>query len=447
MRTTTQVLAAALAILAAGAGRADTVEVSSTTLLTVSDQTRGGSPGVAPELATAAPLYEILNISATGVTNPFAKDLQLVVSTWGSYELADRRWDNGTGSNLTGDVVSAYAAGRLLGDVLTLRVGRTHVMTGVARMVQIDGGEVIVTAPLGPLGLRVSGYGGIPVSQRFASRSGVRSWNPLAGDLAYGGRASFSFALAGKGSGRGVDAGVSINMVEDDGDPVREEAGFDLRIQPNRTLSLFGSGAYSLYDERFAEGTAAVSWAATRKAHLTADWRFTAPDLFLARNSILSVFSAEERNDFGGGLRYELGRGLDASFDYHLAVEPGEGADDYYGHAVEGGLEWRRGQTAGGFELSYLDAYENGYFGGRVFGRQDLGRIFVTADVLAHFFRESVNGEDLSVTGAVTGGVRLVKGFSAVVSGRAGMTPFLEQTFDVIAKLVYNQTYRIREVR
>ena len=45
------------------------------------------------------------------------------------------------------------------------------------------------------------------------------------------------------------------------------------------------------------------------------------------------------------------------------------------------------------------------------------------------------------------GGSRLAKGFSAVVAGRAGVTPFLEQTYDVMAKLVYNQTYRIREVR
>jgi hypothetical protein len=389
----------------------------------------------------------MLNVSAHSVTNPVVKDLQLVVSTWGSYELADMRWDNGTGSDFTGDVTSAYAAGRLLGDVLTLRVGRTHVMTGVARMIQLDGGEAIVTAPLGPLGLRVSGYGGVPVSQRFASRSGLRSWNPVAGDLAYGGRVSFSYALAGKTSGRGVDAGASINMVEDGGDPVRQEAGFDLRIQPNGALSLVGLGAYSLYDERFSEATVAVTWAAAHRVHVTADWRYTAPDLFLSRSSILSVFSAERRNDVGGGVRYELARGLDVGVDYHLAIEPGEGGDDYFGHDAEAGLEWRRGQTSAGAEILYLDASENGYTGGRIFGRQDLGKLFVTADVLAHLFRETVNGEDLSVTGAVTAGVKLPRGFSAVVSGRAGMTPFLEQTFDVMAKLVYNKSYRIREVR
>ena len=58
-----------------------------------------------------------------------------------------------------------------------------------------------------------------------------------------------------------------------------------------------------------------------------------------------------------------------------------------------------------------------------------------------------MNGEDFAVTGTLSAGVELAKGFSAVVAGRAGVTPFLEQTFDVMAKLVYNQTYRIREVR
>ena len=43
---------------------------------------------------------------------------------------------------------------------------------------------------------------------------------------------------------------------------------------------------------------------------------------------------------------------------------------------------------------------------------------------------------------------RLVaRGFDAVLSGRAGMTPYLEQAFDVMVELVYNQTYVAKEVR
>jgi hypothetical protein len=446
LRKSTAPLAAAL-LLGAGAVRADTVEVSSVTFLNVADQTRGGLPGQAPEVVTVAPLFEILNVSAHSVTNPAVKDLQLVVSTWGSYELGDPRWDNGTGSDFTGDVVAAYAAGRLFGDVLTLRVGRAQVMTGVSRMIQLDGGEAIVTAPLGRVGLRVSGYAGVPVSQRFTSRSGLVSWNPAAGDLAYGGRVSLSYALPGKASGRGLDVGASINQVEDGGDPVREEAGVDFRFQPGRTFNVFGSGAYSLYDGEVSEAQLAISWAAARRWHVTADARYVVPDLLLSRSSILSVFSDGERSDYGGGVRYQLAKGLDVGADYHLAVEPDEGGGDYYGHDAAVLLDWRRGDTSAGAELVYLDALENGYTGARIFGRRDVGKVFVAADVITHFLREDVNGESVAVTGALTGGMKLPKGFSAVVSGRAGVTPFMEQTFELMAKLVYNQVYQAREVR
>lgn len=72
-------LLAAVAAVSGPAVRADTVEVSSTTLLTVGPQTRGGAPGVAPEVVVVAPAYEILDVSARNVTNSLARDLQVVV--------------------------------------------------------------------------------------------------------------------------------------------------------------------------------------------------------------------------------------------------------------------------------------------------------------------------------------------------------------------------------
>jgi hypothetical protein len=437
-------LLAAVAATLPPAVRADTVEVTSTTLLTVGPQTRGGAPGVAPELVTAAPAYELLNVSARNVTNSFARDLQLVVSTWGSIEIADRRWDAGTGSSLNADVMTAYVSGRIARDHLLVRLGRANVMAGVGRMLHLDGGEAVVS--LG--GLRLSGYAGVPVSQRFQSRSGEQSWNPAGGDLAYGGRVSYAYAPAGF-AGRGLDLGVSANYVTDGGEAVRQELGADLRFHPSASLTLLGFTAYSLFDERVSEASAALTWSASRKLHVTADWRFTAPDLLLPRTSILSVFSAEKRNDLGGGARYDLGHGLSAGLDAHLAIEPGErDGDTYYGSQAQAELSWRRGTTRAGVELSRLDSLDNGYVAARVFGRRDLGkRLFASADVMTHFFREKVNGESLALTGTLTAGLSLARGFSAVVSGRAGMTPYLEQSFDVMAKLVYNQTYVAREVR
>lgn len=447
MRISTQLAAAALALIAADVARADTVDVTSTTLLRVGQETRDGQPLGKPELVTVAPAFEILSITARGVTNPVADDLSIVVSTWGSWDLSQNlRWDNGTTQKLTGDVVTGYLSGKLLDRHLTLRVGREQVMTGVARMIHIDGGEAIAALPFG---LRISGYVGVPVSERFAARTSVVSWNPVGGDLAYGGRVAWSLALPGV-PGRGLDVGASANVVRDGSDPVREEVGADLRLQPFRTLVLTGLGAYSVYDERFSEVAGRVTYIATPHLYLEADARQVAPDLFLSRNSILSVFSDTTRTEYGVGATYELRKGLTVGGSYHLALEPRETegtSSTYQGAEADARVEWHRGHQLAGAELLYLDAFENGYTALRVFGKQEFGRMFGAVDILGYLFRHDVNGESSTVTGAITAGMSIAKGLSAVISGSAGMTPFLERTFAVMGKLVYNQTYQSREVR
>ncbi len=444
MRISTPLAGAILALLA-GQARAETVDVSSTTMLQVGQQTRGGSNPLNPELVTVAPAFEILSIAARDVRNPVLQDLSLFVTTWGSYELADRRWDAGTSDNLNGDVMTLYAQARLLDRHLTLRLGREMVKTGVARMIQIDGGEAIVALPGG---FSVQGYVGSPVAQRFGSRDVVRSWNPAGGDFAYGGRVGWAYGFAGY-PGRGVELGASANMVTDGGSPVREEVGADLRFQPFHDLTFSGLASYSVYDERPSELLLRGSWSVTRKLRLEADAHYYAPDLFLARNSILSVFSAEDRRDFGGAFTYDLVRGLSVGAGYHFIVEPGEseGSSDFHGTEAAAHVDWQRGPLLAGAEVDYLDSFDNGYTALRLFGKREFGRLFAALDVMGHLFKHSVNGEDYAVTGTLSAGLDLAKGFSAVIAGNAGVTPFLEQTYSVMAKLVYNASYRTREVR
>ncbi|HET8541708.1 MAG TPA: hypothetical protein VFL83_17650 [Anaeromyxobacter sp.] len=438
-------LAAALALLA-GQARAETIDVSSTTMLQIGQQTRGGANPFDPQLETVAPAFEILSIAARDVRNPVLRDLSLFVSTWGSYELAEPRWDTGTPeAKLNGDLVTLYAQARMFGRRVTLRLGREMVSTGVARMIHLDGGELVA---LLPAGFRLQGYAGVPVTQRFGARTTLRSWSPVGGDLAYGGRVAFAYGLAGY-PGRGLELGASANFVEDGGDPVRQEVGADFRLQPFRDLTLTGLAAYSVWEERASELLARASYSVTRRFRIEADARYYAPDLFLARNSILSVFSAEDRRDFGAAFTYELTRALEIGAGYHVIVEPGETEEekDFVGSEAALQVEWAGGPTRLGLEVDYLDALENGYLAFRVFGRRDFGKFFGTADVLSHLFRESVNGEDFAVTGTVSAGMQLAKGLSVVIAGNAGVTPFLEQTFDVMAKLAYNSIYRAREVR
>jgi hypothetical protein len=439
-----RLLAAALALLAGSAARAGTIEASSTTLLNVARQTRGGLPGQTPDVVTTAPAFLMLSITARDLTSSVANDLTIVLSTWGSYEFDDPRWDNGTSSDLTGDVMTGYVQGKLLDRRLTLRVGRAQVQTGVARMIHLDGGEAIGVLPLG---LRLSAYAGVPVSQRFTTRTSFQNWNPLGGDLAWGSRLGWSLARPGV-PGLGLDLGASVNVVSEDGDPVRQEIGADLRLRPAAPVLVTAFGAYSVYDERFSEVAARVGFNPVRKLLLEVDYGFVSPDLFLPRNSILSVFSATERHSAGANATYRIGSAISVGGGYHALLEPDdEGVSpDQLGHEVDAVVQWERSRSLAGVEGFFLDAFENGYVGGRLFGRHGFGRAFAAADVLLHVFRDDVNGESSALTGTLSVGYELLNGLSAVVAGRAGTTPFLEQSFDVMAKLAYGQTYVKSEV-
>jgi hypothetical protein len=237
-------------------------------------------------------------------------------------------------------------------------------------------------------------------------------------------------------------------MVTDGGDTARSDVGADFRIQPVGNLTFSGQGVWSLEAERLAEGFAVASWTPARRVRVTADFRFSAPDLMLARTSILSVFADSDRSDLGGGVTYELTRTIDVGLDAHALLQPGEEEDDSYaGYDVRLRGGWTRGPTALGAELSALDSLDNGYVAFRAYGSHRIGRIFGAADLIGHFLREPVNGEEVAVTGTLTGGMALGGGWSAAVAGRAGMNPFFEQQYDATVKLVYNQTYTVREVR
>jgi hypothetical protein len=243
-------------------------------------------------------------------------------------------------------------------------------------------------------------------------------------------------------------------VVSDGGHTVRKDAGLDLRFQPTSWLVVTGGGTYALEAGRLAELDLTALWTASKKTFVTVDLKRTAPDLFLSQNSILSVFTDKERTDLGGGVRYQLSEAVALGLDYHALLEPtGEGSKTSLGHEALARGEWEHGSTRVGGELSYLTAgglgvEENGYLGVRLFGRRALGRAFVAGDVQVYSFKQPVNDEKVpSVTGSISGGYALGGGWSTVLAGRAGVTPFLEQQADLLVKLVYEQTYRAREVK
>jgi hypothetical protein len=444
MRTSARLAASALLLTASLVARADVIEGSSTTLLAAGQQLRGTPAGQQPDLVNVMPFFELIRVSAREVRNPLFTDLEISFAGWGSADLAEVRWDSGTSGKLTGDVTTAYVRGSLAKGMVQLRAGREFVSAGAGSMLQLDGGDVFVRLPAG---FTLSAFGGVPVAQRFSSRGSMTSWNPAGGDLAWGGRVGWTLALAGV-AGRGVDVGVSMVSVSDHSDPVRDDLGFDFRIQPINMLSLVGNTTYSLYAERLAEANVSALISATKTLTFNVDFRKYSPDLFLARNSILSVFTNTDRTDLGGGVRYQFSRTLHASLDYHALIEPGEvkGTTTTGGEAATR-LEWELRGTVAGVEASYLETGKSGYTGVRAYGRRNFGNLFVAGDLMDLMFKQKVNGESNSLVGSLSAGYQLAKAWSLVVSGRAGVTPYYEQQADAMVKLVYNTIVRVREVK
>src|SRR5215204_3010474 len=113
-------LLAAVALLSAPV-QADVVRANATTLFYTRQDWYAG------DLQRAAPIFELVSITASEVTSPFAEDVEIALSTWGAVDLADvRLWQNGgtVDRRVSGDVDTAYIKGELLSRRLVLRVGR-----------------------------------------------------------------------------------------------------------------------------------------------------------------------------------------------------------------------------------------------------------------------------------------------------------------------------------
>jgi hypothetical protein len=421
-----------------GRARGDTVDVHSTSMLIVRDEARAGT------LYTVAPVYELLSISARNIENPVADDLKVVVSTWGAVSLGKNLvWydNNPPVYRVFGDLDLAYVQGELFKRTVQLRVGRQLTAGGVMGSIQLDGANALVRLPYG---FGVSGFVGSPVSQRFLAPGGDATWNPERGNFATGGRLSYALPPWG-------EVGVSTAYIQDRGDPSRRWVGGDLRVTPWRPLTLRASTNYDYYEARWVETYFLGQYQVLPKLFVNADYRHVDPDLLLPRDSILAVFTVDRRYEVGAGAQYGPWKRITFAGDYHY-LEDAESA----GHRVNARATWRpASDTAVGGEIGFLSNYEspsgsylnNGYYMVRAFGSKTIDRFTATLDLQDYAFQQLINGERNSFLGNATLGYAIGWGFTALASGTGAVTPYYEGRFEFMAKLVYNQSYHLREVR
>lgn len=425
------VLAAALAV--AGAARGDTVQASSTTMLLGRQDFRDGST------TTAVPLYEIIDVNATDVHTSIA-DFQVALSTWGSIDLGDKRfWQNGAmiDSRYTGDVNVGYLGAEFFDRTLSLRLGRQQVAEGDARMIQIDGAQASLRLPAN---FTLSGYAGSPVAPRFTTRGGYEVVGNMAATFTEGGRLGWRYPGL-------LDVGASAAFATNGGDVSRQEVGVDFRLTPNRFIVFTGSGFWSLYDDRIGEAAIAAQVFPLAHLDVTVDFRHVEPDLFLPRNSILAVFASDRRNDVGGAIHYGGFKLVSLDADYHALLE--EAGTGHWAR-LKGTSHPVDPTTTVGAELAYLknaSDLDNGYKQVRLFGAKDLYKFTGTLDLNGYFYDGEINGVKKSLLATATVAYPIYQGWRATLAGTVGTTPYMESQFDIMAKLVYDQTYLVREVR
>jgi hypothetical protein len=427
-RDAVRVAALGLAALAAPA-RAETIDASSTTLVDGRADLRDGV------VHTVVPVYELVAVRATGLRAPGIEDLSAVISGWGAVELASTE----DGKRGLGDLDVAFVEGKLLHRRVLVRAGRQLLVSGAGHNLAFDG--LSVTAmPWRWVG--VTANGGVPVTPRFAADRG---------DALVSGRAFVRPAF-------GTEAGVSFLQVLDDGQIARRDVAVDARVVPRAAWPVWLSGfaLVSLPDRRLGEGYVSASGQVSRGFEITGEYRRTAPDIFLPRNSIFSVFSQESHDEVGGFVYLRLLPRLRLQGDYHVIVDgDGTGQDaiaKLTGTLAEGratlGLESRRLDLPSATSVAgYTTSAASGYTSARAFSALRVApAVLATAEAAIYFFDGEVNGERRSYTGAATVAWDFRPGWRAVLTGVGSLTPFAERSFEGIARLVYQLRTDFRKV-
>jgi len=455
-------LAAATAVFGPIAGGASELDVYSNTQLNAAQEWQSG------RTTPVVPLYEFLSLSGRGITIP-GGDLQLVVDVWGGVDLAAPAsatsslpggWWNGydNSGRWSGDLNLAYVQGSWLGGDLKLRLGRMSVGYGNSRMLQLDGGAV--TARLARL-VTVDAYVGAPTTQRFTAYGNVFSSNPTIGNLAVGGRVGLAVE-------QWVNVGVSTALAWDSGTVTREDVAADLKLSPVSWVYLLGYLDYSLFASNYftgvggqiAEGTASAIFPVMPHLQFTADYVYTVPALMLPYNSILWVFSDSTRQYLGASARvgleaFHLKAPVDIDLGYRRVFEDAFASSATAGNKLFLGVRVTPTAAATvGVEGAWLDVPSgeswtgsaSGYGNARAYGSLKGYGFTGTLDFQGYWYTQPVNGQWNSLIGYATLGYAVGNGLSVVGAVSGGENPFFKNYFSGLVKLVYNQSYRSREV-
>jgi len=398
-------LALLLTVWAPGA-RAQVTDASSTTVLRLKPEWKAG------ETRTGFWGTEIVGLSVRGIEVSGVDDLNIQLSGWGQVSsLSDTIY---TGS--TGDLDLLYIQGSLFHRHLKLTFGRQLVSGGAARVLQIDG--LNATVAIGK-GFGVTGYAGVPVVSRFTY--------PV-GEFAFGGRAYWRPSY-------GSEIGLSFLEVLSGGVLSRQDLGMDGRWEIFSHLSVTASGILNLQNASFADADLSVLWQILPGLEVFAKGQHTSPNLFLPMTSIFSVFANTNRDAAGGGVFWQALPRLGLYGEYQrLWVDGGHGDE------AELRATYRLfHKSLVGVNARFLFIPVNGVTELRAWFLHPLTpRIKLSADLEGTLLKDPINAKKESIVGTGSATWAIGSGWSAMLSGSLGATPFFETVATVTARIGYN---------
>jgi len=398
-------LALILTVWAPVAG-AQVTDASSTTVLRLKPEWKAG------DMRTGFWGTEIIGLSVRGIEVSGVDDLRIQLSGWGQVSsLTDTIY---TGS--TGDLDLLFIQGSLFHRHLNLTFGRQLVSGGAARVLQLDGLNATVAITKG---FGVTGFAGVPVVSRFTY--------PV-GEFAFGGRAFWRPTYE-------TEVGVSFLEILSDGVLSRQDLGMDGRwaILPN--LSVTASGILSIQEASFADADLSVFWQVLPTLELFAKGQHSSPNLFLPMTSIFTVFANTNRDAGGGGVFWQALPRLAFYGEYQrLWVDGGHGDEA----EVRATYRLARKSTVG-VNARFLYVPANGVTELRAWFLHSLTpRIKLSADVEGTLLKDAINAKRESIVGTGSAVWAIGSGWSAMLSGSVGATPFFQTIATVTARIGYN---------
>jgi hypothetical protein len=260
------------------------------TIISDRQDTRAG------DTVSVIPLYELVSLEVGNLRLPGTDSARLVMQGWGRLELGHDTTLNPNSADLGLLYLQAQKGPAVL------RVGRQYVLLGAGRAQMLDGGELTLALPAG---FRLEGYGGATIQQKLHFESGA--W--LAG------------ARLAKSIGTG-EIGIDYGERRHNNDIYRQEVGADgfYLIGPVRVLGL---ASMSTTDSRLMEARLAATYTYRKNILITVDGERVAPDLFLDRQSIFSVFAEENHDSYGGDVLWTPSPYYDVGVEGHVLLLSG----------------------------------------------------------------------------------------------------------------------------